>query len=140
MVRAIKVVPLAEDGYSAAPGAPAPRSFGAGSARRGSGGGSGAMGKVPSLLFDLEDLGEGSQNAPARDAADEASADDVVAKLYALLEPWSEPGKLGSRSMHIVWLERSKHQLLQILSHGMDRAARQLCCLSSCCRARAARS
>lgn len=90
MVRAIKVVPLAEDGYNAAPGAPAPRSFGAGSARRGSAG-SGAMGKVPSLLFDLEDLGEGSQHPPAHDAADEASADDVMAKLSALLEPWSEP-------------------------------------------------
>lgn len=94
MVRAIKVVPLAEDGYNAAPGAPAPRSFGAGSARRGSAG-SGAMGKVPSLLFDLEDLGEGSQHPPAHDAADEASADDVMAKLSALLEPWSEPGKPG---------------------------------------------
>ncbi|KAL4436638.1 hypothetical protein ABPG75_003777 [Micractinium tetrahymenae] len=90
MVRAIKVVPLAEDGLGGAPGAAQPRSFGAGSARRGSGG-SGAMGKVPSLVFDLEDLGEGSQHPPARDAAEEASADDVVAKLHALLEPWSEP-------------------------------------------------
>lgn len=92
MVRAIKVVPLAEDALGGGPGAAAPRSFGAGSARRGSSG-SGAMGKVPSLLFDLDDLGEGSQHPPARDSADEASTDDIVAKLHALLEPWSEPGK-----------------------------------------------
>lgn len=86
MVRAIKVVPLAEDAY----GGPAGRSFGAGSgsARRSSAG----MGKVPSLVFDL-DLGEGTQHPQASDGgAEEAGAAEVAQKLRALLEPWSEPG------------------------------------------------
>lgn len=84
MVRAVKVVPLAEDG-----GAPGPRSFGGGST--GSGRRGGLMGKVPSLVFDLEDLGGDGSQHPAEQPVDEASVAEVAQKLSALLEPWSEP-------------------------------------------------
>lgn len=83
MVRAVKVVPLADEGYGGAG-----RSFGgsAGSGRRSS-----VMGKVPSLVFDLDDLSEHGQHPPA-EAVDEGSVAEVQQKLHTLLEPWSEPG------------------------------------------------
>ncbi|EFN52138.1 expressed protein [Chlorella variabilis] len=70
MVRAVKVVPLAEDGS-------------AGSVRR-------LMGKVPSLVFDVDDLNDAAQHAAA-EALDESSVAEVKQKLQTLLEPWSEP-------------------------------------------------
>jgi hypothetical protein len=90
MVRAVKVVPLADDGYGAA-GA---RSFGGGGrggASAGSAGRGRLMGKVPSLVFDVDDLGEAAQHAHV-EPLDEGSVAEVQQKLQALLEPWSEPG------------------------------------------------
>lgn len=92
MVRAVKVVPLAEDG-----GGPGPRSFGASGSAGGSGKRGGLMGKVPSLVFDLEDLGGDGSQHPAEQPVDEASVADVAQKLAALLEPWSEPGGCRGR-------------------------------------------
>ncbi len=91
MVRAVKVVPLAEDS-----GMPGPRSFGGGST--GSGKRGGLMGKVPSLVFDLEDLGGDGSQHPAEQPLDEASVAEVAQKLTALLEPWSEPGARWGRA------------------------------------------
>jgi hypothetical protein len=79
MVRAVRVVPLTDDAYSG------PRSFG------GSGSGRRVMGKVPSLVFDLDDLAEVSQHAAA-EHVDEASLTEVKQKLLTLLDAWSEPG------------------------------------------------
>jgi hypothetical protein len=89
MVRAVKVVPLADDGY----GAGGARSFGGGSggASAGSAGRGRLMGKVPSLVFDVDDLGEAAQHAHV-EPLDEGSVAEVQQKLQALLEPWSEPG------------------------------------------------
>lgn len=78
MVRAVRVVPLTDDAYSG------PRSFG------GSGSGRRVMGKVPSLVFDLDDLAEVSQHA-ASEHVDEASLTEVKQKLLTLLDAWSEP-------------------------------------------------
>lgn len=89
MVRAVKVVPLADDGGY---GGAAPRSFGGGGST-GSAGKRGVMGgRVPSLVFDLEDLDAGGSQHPQAEPLDEASVAEVAGKLSALLEPWSEPG------------------------------------------------
>lgn len=90
MVRAVKVVPLADDGGA---GGLAPRSFGgAGSGSAGGSYGKRMGGRVPSLVFDLEDLDGGSSQHPAPEPLDDASVAEVAGKLSALLEPWSEPG------------------------------------------------
>ena len=87
MVRAVKVVPLTEDGGAAL----APRSFGGGGSTGGSYG-KRMGGRVPSLVFDLEDLDAGGSQHPAPEPLDDASVAEVAGKLSALLEPWSEPG------------------------------------------------
>jgi hypothetical protein len=90
MVRAVKVVPLAEEGYAG------PRSFGGASA----GSGRRVMGKVPSLVFDLDDEMDSGQHAVA-DHVEDVSVAEVKQKLQTLLEPWSEP---GSRRLTVVAL------------------------------------
>eukprot|EP00887_Chlorella_sp_A99_P007486 scaffold2.g7486.t1 len=91
MVRAVIRVP----GYGEEGGAQAafasPAAFGGGAGRSyssGSSGKRGLMGKVPSLVFEMEDE-EGGAAAHAEQRED-ADAGDLVAKLQALQEPWSE--------------------------------------------------
>ena len=60
-----------------------PLSFGGSSGRCGQG----LMGKVPSLVFEMEDEDQAHQHP---DGAEDGDATEVVQKLQALLEPWSE--------------------------------------------------
>lgn len=46
--------------------------------------------KVPSLLFDLEDLEDAAAHKPCTDAPADAALNRVLNSLNSLLEPWSE--------------------------------------------------
>lgn len=50
----------------------------------------GAFSKVPSLLFDLEDLEEGCGHKPSPEHPTDAALLAVRSQLSALLEPWTE--------------------------------------------------
>lgn len=98
MVRAVIRVPGFEEatggGAAAAAAAvapPGPAAFAGSSSASGSASRLSTVGKVPSLVFEMEDDdGHGSQHG-ARDGSPFApDATDVVQRLQALLEPWSE--------------------------------------------------
>jgi hypothetical protein len=82
MVRpVIRHVPYGDDDMGAA--------VGFGSLRAASGGGRLAMSKVPSMLFDLDDM-DLDQTVPQRAALDDSAALALSQRLQQLLDPWGE--------------------------------------------------
>ena len=60
-----------------------------------------AFSKVPSLLFELEDLEDGAAlHKPCADQLTDPSVSSVLGSLSSLLQPWSEPEYMVSWCLH----------------------------------------